>query len=106
MRKVVILVAAIVLCTLLGGCSFKKSDHTAGNVDAQRRRELDALKDPQWLAAEAHKLIESGDYLAAIEKAELAVSKDPNVAYAQHCLALAYCDSGRPNDALTHAKKA
>ena len=83
------------------GCSQAVSSLMARGVQG-----TDHLKDARTLTNEAYDLILKNDYAAAIVKAELAIQKDPNFGEAYKNLALAYCDSGRVDQALEPAKKA
>src|SRR5690349_9014090 len=87
----------VVLTALSTGCS---------QVVARGLQATDHLKDARTLSNEAYDLILKNDYAAAIVKAELATRKDPNFGEAFKNLALAYCDSGRVDQALEPAKKA
>src|SRR5690349_19562277 len=62
--------------------------------------------DAASLSKEAYDLISKNDYDAAIIKAQLAIQADPNFGEAYKNLALAYCDSGRVDQALEPAEKA
>lgn len=70
-----------------------------------RSQSVDSAKDAATLSKEAYELITKNEYAAAIEKAELAIRKDPNFGEAHKNLALAYCDSGRVEEALDPAQK-
>ena len=94
-------VALILLITFSSGCS-----RTLGTIRAQGLKGADLRKDAPTLSKEAYELIVKNDYDGAIKKAELAIKKDPNLAEAHKNLAIAYCDSGRVEQALAPVQKA
>src|SRR5690242_15989823 len=90
----------VVLTVFSTGCSQVSS------LIAHGLQATDQLKDARTLSNEAYDLILKNYYAAAIVKAELATRKDPNFGEAFKNLALAYCDSGRVDQAVEPAKKA
>lgn len=90
-----------VLTALSTGYSQAVSSLIAPGLQAPNQQ-----NEARTLNNEAYDLILKNDYAAAIVKAELAIQKDPNFGEAYKNLALAYCDSGRVDQALEPAKKA
>ena len=90
-----------VLVAFSTGCSQAVSSLIARGLQA-----TDLRKDAPTLSKEAYDLILKNDYDPAIVKAQLAIQKDPNFGEAYKNLALAYCDSGRVEQALEPAKQA
>lgn len=100
-RKIYLSLALIIFISFTSGCTSRLK-----TLFAQTRNSTDQRKDARTLSKEAYDLIVKNDYDAAIRKAELAVKKDPNLAEAHKNLALAYCDSGRVQEALAPVQKA
>lgn len=100
-RKIFLSLAVILVFAVSSGCTSRLK-----TLFAQRVNSADQRKDARTLADEAYTLIEKYDYEGAIRKAELAIEKDPKLAEAHKTLAIAYCDSGRPEQALAPVQKA
>ena len=100
-RKIYLPLALILVVTFSSGCTSPLR-----TLFAQGLNRADHRKDARTLSKEAYDLILKDDYEAAIKKAELAIKKDPNFAEAHKNLAVAYCDSGRVEQALAPAQKA
>jgi tetratricopeptide (TPR) repeat protein len=95
-------VALLIVLTALGIGHSRPISSFVGHAFQAGDSRTDALA----LSKEAYDLILKDDYDAAIVKAELAIRKDPNLGEAYKNLALAYCDSGRVDQALEPAQKA
>lgn len=100
-RKIYLPLAVILVFAFSSGCTSRLK-----TLFAQGRNSADQRKDPLTLTKESYELILKSDYDGAIRKAELAIRKDPKLAEAHKNLALAYCDSGRPQEALAPVQKA
>lgn len=96
-----LLVTSLVLAAFSSGCS-----HKTASQKATKLQPADYHKTAATLSNEAYVLIGQDDLQLAIAKAELAIEKDPNLGEAQKNLALAYCDSGRVEEALGPAQAA
>ena len=100
-RKIYLPLAVILVFAFSSGCTSRLK-----TLFAQGRNSADQGKDPLTLTKESYELITKSDYDGAIRKAELAIRKDPTIAEAHKNLAIAYCDSGRPEQALAPVQKA
>ena len=100
-RKIYLPLAVILVFAFSSGCTSRLK-----TLFAQGRNSADQRKDPLTLTKESYELIQKSDYDGAIRKAELAIRKDPTIAEAHKNLAIAYCDSGRPEQALAPVQKA
>src|SRR5689334_6946710 len=96
---------AVALFFLLAAFSMGRSQE-ATSLIGRGLQAADQRNEAQILSKEAYDLITNNEYDAAIPKAQLATQKDPKFGEAYKNLALAYCDSGRVNEALEPAKKA
>lgn len=100
-RKIYLPLAFILIFAFSSGCTSRLR-----TLFAQGRNSADQRKDALTLTKESYELIVKYDYDGAIRKAELAIRKDPTIAEAHKNLAVAYCDSGRPEQALAPVQKA
>lgn len=100
-RKIYLPLAFILVFAFSSGCTSRLR-----TLSAQGRNSADQRKDALTLTKESYELIVKYDYDGAIRKAELAIKKDPTIAEAHKNLAVAYCDSGRPEQALAPVQKA
>ena len=100
-RKIYLPLAFILVFTFSSGCTSRLKA-----LFAQGLNSADQRKDAPTLSKEAYDAILKYDYETAIRKAELAIKKDPKLAEAHKNLAIAYCDSGRPQEALAPVQKA
>ena len=97
---------AVALFFLLAAFSTGRSQEATSSLIGRGLQAADQRNEAQTLSKEAYDLISRNDYDSAIPKAQLAIQKDPKFGEAYKNLALAYCDSGRVNEALEPAKKA